>query len=418
MTMRALRSRPRGYQGVSVLPDGVRAMLIRRATELGGLALVGFAALAGVALATWSAQDPSFSHATDVSIHNALGAVGAVIADLLTQAFGLAAAAFVLPVGVWGWRLMTQRAVEGEKIKLIAWPLAAALLAGVAGLISAPAAWPLPAGLGGVVGDLFAIIADAVGLSGVFGHIVAGVALASAGLLALALALGLAAPSERAAVKRPTQARRREPEMARPAAARAAPATQAEPDDVYDEEDDDDRRLISLGLLTHWALSAKAAAGRFLARRANRGDRDASGLSGILARASREPDDFRREPGFGHSEDVDLDGAPVIRSTGGLGGAPRQLLGGEDQPSRITRPVGPIRAGPPRRQRGAARPSRARRLRAAAARALGRTQEGRRPLGEPGGARAERPPARRRARGLRRPRQHHQRAARPGRHAL
>ena len=197
MTMRALRSRPRGYQTVSVLPDGLRAILIRRATEFGGLALVGFAALAGVALATWSAQDPSFSHATDGKIHNLLGAAGAVLADLLTQCFGLAAAAFVLPIGVWGWRLMTQRAVEGEKVKLTAWPLAAFLLAGVAGLAPAPAAWPLPAGLGGVLGDLFAVTADAVGLEGVLRG-TAGVVLAQLGFLALAFAVGQLAPRARA----------------------------------------------------------------------------------------------------------------------------------------------------------------------------------------------------------------------------
>ena len=348
MTMRALRSRPRGYQPVSVLPDGVRATLVRRATEFGGLALVALAALEGVALATWSAQDPSLSHATDGQIHNVLGAAGAVAADLLTQAFGLAAAAFVLPVGVWGWRMMTQRAIEGERVKLIAWPLAAVLLAGVAGLVPAPASWPLPAGLGGVAGDLFAVIAGAIGLSGGVGRFILGGALAFAGTVALLLAVGAIAPSEKAAPKRSAQTARREPALARKAPAARTPQPVEE---TYDEEDEDDRRLISLGLVTHWALSAKAAAQRFAARRRDGDGHDASGLSGILARASNAPNDFRREPGFGQGgdfdpdADVDLDGAPVIRSTGALGGAPRQLLGGEEAPSRITRPAGPIRPG-------------------------------------------------------------------------
>ncbi len=361
MTMRALRSRPRGYQSVSLLPDGIRAMLIRRAVELGGLGLVAVATLIGVSLATWSAQDPSLSHASSGAADNALGAAGAVIADMFMQAFGLAAAAFVLPIGVWGWRLMTQRAIDGEKVKLIAWPIASILFAGVAGLVPAPASWPLPAGLGGVLGDLFAVTADAVGLGGSVASIALGAALAASGLVAFLLALGVIAPSERAA--RPnTNAQIAHQRLAANKSARngqvagrglARREPEPEPDEIYDE-DDDGGRLISLGLLTHWALSAKGAAERFFARRSARRNEDADGLSGVLARASRNPDDFsrgRREPAFSGADgydgpmDVDLDGEPVLRSTGALGGAPRQLVGGKEPPSRITRPAGPIRPG-------------------------------------------------------------------------
>ncbi|PZQ14440.1 MAG: cell division protein FtsK [Ancylobacter novellus] len=350
--MRALRSRPRGFQTVSVLPDGLRAVLIRRTVELGGLALVGFAALAGVALATWSAQDPSFSHATDGEARNMLGAAGAVVADLLTQAFGLAAAAFVLPIGVWGWRLMTQRPITAEKVKLVSWPLAAILLAGVAGLLPAPSSWPLPAGLGGVLGDLFAVIADAVGLVG-SARVPAAAALGLAGLVAFAFALGVVAPSERSKPAAVAE-RRSGPEAdkvagrnAGPAAASRRPAPAPEVDDYYEE--DDDRRLISLGLLSHWALSAKAAISRRFARRRGAAG-GAESLSDILARASRDPDDFshgggRLDPNFASTDDVGLDGEPVLRATrsaGVLGGAPQQLAGG---PARIARPVGALRPG-------------------------------------------------------------------------
>ena len=363
MTMRALRSRPRGYQSVSVLPDGMRAMLMRRAVELGGLALVGVAALAGVALATWSAQDPSFSHAADVRIHNLLGAGGAVVADLLTQAFGLAAAAFVIPVGVWGWRLTTHRPIDGEKIKLVAWPLAAALLAGVAGLVAAPASWPLPAGLGGLFGDLAKIIADTLGLGGALARVPVAALLLFTGLLAFALAVGAVAPSERARVAprmrpkaQPEQ--KREPTLAARDATASLTANVGRSDSAHEfdqvgDEDDDDRRLVSLGLLVHWAYSAKAAVVRIAARRSGERDSQDHSLSGILARASREPDDFgrasRREPAFANAdaEDYNLDGEPVLRATGVLGGAPQQLVRGpgEEASSRIARPAGALRPG-------------------------------------------------------------------------
>ena len=361
MTMRAIRSRPRGFQTVSVLPDGLRAMLIRRAVELGGLALVAVAALAGVALATWSGQDPSLSHAADVRVHNLLGMPGAVIADLLTQTFGLAAASFVLPIGVWGWRLMTGRVVASEKVKLVAWPIAAALLAGVAGLVTAPASWPLPAGLGGLMGDLASITVEAVGLGSTVGRLPAALVFAALGLVAFALAVGAIAPSDRAKLAARAEAEpRREPRMA-PAPRQAPPPpskapspmrTEDELDEDFADEADDDRRLISLGLVTHWALSAKAAVARRFGSRA-RDERDERALSGILARASRSPDDFgaqgRREPDFGDGHDIDLDGAPVLRASRVLGGAPQQLSGHpggvDDAPSRIARPVGALRPG-------------------------------------------------------------------------
>ncbi|MGA0533177.1 DNA translocase FtsK [Hansschlegelia sp. KR7-227] len=367
--MRALRTRPRGFQADAVLPEGLRAMMIRRATELGGLSLVGGAALAGVALATWSVQDPSLSHATDGPVHNLLGPVGAVVADLLTQVFGLAAAVFVLPIGVWGWRLLTRRAIDGEKIKLAFWPIAAILFAGVAGLNPAPATWPLPTGLGGCIGDLFAVGADALGVGGAT-RVVVGSGLAALGLVFFLLAVGAIAPSERAAraaaqprppkARQPGQPQKLEPRLAAPPSGAREPAADIED---YDEEEDDDRRLISLGLIAHWALSAKARIARRFARRAAGVDDDRT-LSRILARASREPDAFdaglRREPGFAPDGDVDLDGAPVLRAgrrdAGGvLGGAPLQLTRPDDQPGRVAPPAGALRPG--RRATREAQPS-------------------------------------------------------------
>jgi len=64
--------------------------------------LITLSALIAVALATWSVQDPSLSHAIDGPVRNFLGTAGAIGADLLMQLFGLAATVFVLrwPFGV------------------------------------------------------------------------------------------------------------------------------------------------------------------------------------------------------------------------------------------------------------------------------------------------------------------------------
>jgi S-DNA-T family DNA segregation ATPase FtsK/SpoIIIE len=76
--------------------DELRALLRRRICESGGFALIVLAAAIAIALATWSVQDPSLSHATDAPVRNFLGTPGAVGADLLMQLFGLASTVFVL----------------------------------------------------------------------------------------------------------------------------------------------------------------------------------------------------------------------------------------------------------------------------------------------------------------------------------
>ena len=44
-----------------------------RLREVGGLALIALAVIMALALATWSVQDPSLSHATDAPVRNLLG---------------------------------------------------------------------------------------------------------------------------------------------------------------------------------------------------------------------------------------------------------------------------------------------------------------------------------------------------------
>ncbi len=103
---------------MSRLPDQIREMLSRRLRELAGLGLVGLACVAALALATWSVQDPSLSHATSKPVRNMLGYPGAITADLLMQTFGLGAIMLLLPVAIWGWRLLTHRHFDREALRV------------------------------------------------------------------------------------------------------------------------------------------------------------------------------------------------------------------------------------------------------------------------------------------------------------
>ena len=108
-----------------ILSDEARAALRRRVHEIVGLALLAVAGVAAVALATWSVQDPSLSHATNAPVRNMLGLGGAIGADLMMQLLGIATIAFLFPLAAWGWRLLTHRPLDRERARLILWLLGA-----------------------------------------------------------------------------------------------------------------------------------------------------------------------------------------------------------------------------------------------------------------------------------------------------
>ena len=136
------------------LSDDLRDGLRRRLRELGGLAMLGVTAGLGVALATWSAQDPSLTHATNGPIRNLAGLPGAVAADLMMQIFGLASISLIAPVAVWGWRLLSRRSIDRERLRLSAWLIGIFAAAMFASCLPPTPGWPLPTGLGGVLGDM------------------------------------------------------------------------------------------------------------------------------------------------------------------------------------------------------------------------------------------------------------------------
>jgi len=138
---------------VGQLPAAIREALARRVRELAGLALLTLSGGAAAALMTWSVLDPSLSHATSRPIRNIAGYPGAIGADLLMQILGLGAIMLILPVAVWGWRMLTHRSFDREALRLGSWILCTILAAGFASCWPHGGAWPLPTGLGGVVGD-------------------------------------------------------------------------------------------------------------------------------------------------------------------------------------------------------------------------------------------------------------------------
>src|SRR6476620_9850703 len=111
----------RGLDSLSFLTDSARDALRRRLREVSGLGLILLAMLLMIALATWSVQDPSLSHATNTPVKNLLGVAGATVADLLMQLLGIGSLAIVLPTAIWGWRLASHRDLCRERWRLAVW---------------------------------------------------------------------------------------------------------------------------------------------------------------------------------------------------------------------------------------------------------------------------------------------------------
>ncbi len=220
---------------VGHLPTSIREALARRLRELLGLGLVGLSGLMAAALMTWSVQDPSLSHATSRSIHNIMGYPGAIGADLLMQILGLGAIMLILPVAIRGWRMMNHRPFDREALRYGCWVLCTITAAGFASCWPHNGAWPLPTGLGGVVGDaLLRAPAVVFGPPGFFYRLVLGIIFFSATAVTLVIAGGFGAQE-----------------------VDEEDVTIAD-DDAPFEEDEDDRGSVSLGWIFHALMSAKA----------------------------------------------------------------------------------------------------------------------------------------------------------------
>jgi S-DNA-T family DNA segregation ATPase FtsK/SpoIIIE len=231
----------RSLDGMAALSGQLAVVLQRRLRELGGIALISLAMLAALALATWSVQDPSLSHATDAPVHNLLGLPGAVAADLMMQLLGLGSLALLLPIAVWGYRLLGHRRLSHERLRVVLWLVGAVLAAAFASCLPKSPHWPLPCGLGGVVGDAMMRLPASllhtplVGLS----RFAAAIGLAVAAFIAFAGAAGVIwrGATDDDEVKAP-------------------------------REDDDSGGWISLGFLAHSVLSLRARIARLFRRRA------------------------------------------------------------------------------------------------------------------------------------------------------
>jgi DNA segregation ATPase FtsK/SpoIIIE, S-DNA-T family len=272
-----MRATDRSLDIIAFVSEHFREIIRRRLSELAGLALIALALFGALALATWSVQDPSLSHATHKPIHNLLGYSGAIFSDLAMQLLGLAAILLLVPEALLGWRLISHRPL-GDKWRSLLWIVATFLAAAFASTLPRIGSWPLPTGLGGVAGDAMLRVPAAL-----FGTHFTGFArfiLCVIFGFATAATLAMAASTHRR-VKRSV-----------------ARAVDEDADEVDEEEEaDGDQGSPWLGMIVHALLSWKARIGRMI-----RGETRAPMPVARTARqeprfdGDEEADDYEDEP--------------------------------------------------------------------------------------------------------------------------
>ena len=300
-----MRAADRSLDIIAFVSEHFRDIIRRRLSELAGLALISLALLGAIALATWSIQDPSLSHATQKPIHNLLGFPGAIFSDLAMQLLGLASILLLVPEVLLGWRLVSHRPM-GEKWRSLLWIVATFLAAAFASTLPPHiGSWPLPTGLGGVAGDAVLRVP-----AWIFGSPLGGFTrfiLCILFGLATVVTLLLAA---------------RIPDRAKKSAAR-----EVDSDEVERDEADGDHASAWLGMIVHALLSWKARIGRMI-----RGDVRARTPMPVSQGPRHEPR-FDGEDSEYEDEEEDDEEAPAPRRRAAARAPSRRGTNGYTLPS-------------------------------------------------------------------------------------
>ena len=266
----------RRHSLIDHLPPALRAFASRRAAEMTGLALITLIVMLMAALASWSVDDPSLNNATDGRVRNLMGKPGAIVSDVLMQLFGLGVVAVLLPPFAWALKLMRTRTLGRFALRLALWLMGSVAAAAVASALPPSDRWPLPTGLGGVVGDSLHLGArNLIGLAGSpVGNLI-GFAWLALAVLALTASAGYA--------------------FTRDADDTDDPASIEEDEDDLRADTDPGLGVILVGGLAHILMTAQGTIRRWLGG----GRRLAYASHGHAETQAPRPSRLRVEPDFG-----------------------------------------------------------------------------------------------------------------------
>ena len=135
------------------LDSATREMILRRLTEIGGIALLLAALALALILGSYVPDDPGWMAATDEPTANLLGRFGASLAAPMAIILGMASWGIVVLLAVWGVRLILHDGLGRATQRLVIAPVALVLVAVFAATIAPGPSWGHAFGLGGLLGD-------------------------------------------------------------------------------------------------------------------------------------------------------------------------------------------------------------------------------------------------------------------------
>jgi S-DNA-T family DNA segregation ATPase FtsK/SpoIIIE len=235
-------------------PFGTLRHAFRRYGLAGTGAAIFIASAALIAsLMTWRVDDPSLSFATNAPVRNIFGVPGAIVADLVMQFLGLAAIALVLTAVTIGWSLLRLRPLRHPLGQIAAGLSGIALASFALACLPVFGRWPLPVGLGGVIGDVLLSIPEAIA----GGPLSAGIRVALT-IVASGAALGLLASACAGTAR--TQ---REPGFKRDQPVWDEGVAGERANDGFDDES---RLPVLAGKFGHWYLALRNLPARLFSR--------------------------------------------------------------------------------------------------------------------------------------------------------
>ena len=108
---------------MQLFPTPLKIFILNRLAEISGLLSIFLSIFIIISIFTYSPIDPNLSHFTNASTANLGGQLGANLADILIQFFGLCSYALSIPLLAWSYRLIRFKSLPFFSINILSLPI-------------------------------------------------------------------------------------------------------------------------------------------------------------------------------------------------------------------------------------------------------------------------------------------------------
>ena len=108
---------------MQLFPTPLKIFILNRLAEISGLLSIFLSIFIIISIFTYSPIDPNLSHFTNASTANLGGQLGANLADILIQFFGLCSYALSIPLLEWSYKLIRFKSLPFFSINILSLPI-------------------------------------------------------------------------------------------------------------------------------------------------------------------------------------------------------------------------------------------------------------------------------------------------------